>query len=380
MAAADDSVCAAVMVGASGSPAGYQGISVRTDAGLNPPAEFLERVESLVPGEPVESRGACGSVDLLDAYISELEASADAGIITAAHPRIVVDPMYGTARGLLAGLLRGLGADVVEIHGDDRTDFAGLHPRPVEPWVDDCERAVVESGACAGLVIDGDGDRVGLVDEHGRFVSPYQLASLVMGHLVARHGEPGGVAMPLNGSSCVRRQAKRLGCRLSALPVGFANTYREMSRPGALMAVGEGGGISVPGHFLERDALLVAVLVTELLADAGMTVGELVTDLVEKVGPLAYGQQDLRLDSAQIQTLRNVLPGLNPPSVCGQTPVAVSHADGLRMEVGDGSWLMLRPSRTDAVVRVYAEAPESSTRDELLAAGCAIARGAKWDA
>ena len=143
----------------------------------------------------------------------------------------------------------------------------------------------------------------------------------------------GRVAMPLNGSTYVRRQAKRLGCRLSVLPIGFSRTYRDMLRPDALMAVGETGGLSIPMHFAERDAMLAALLVTELLACSGMTASELVDDLVQELGSLWYGQHDLRLDPAQIQTFRNVLPGLNPPVVCGREPVAVSHADGLRMEM-----------------------------------------------
>ena len=378
-AAHDEGVIGAVMIGASGAPAGYQGVCVRDADGLIAPDEFLARVESLVPGEASDSRGACGSVALLDTYISELERLVDADAISAARPRIVVDPMYGTSRGILAGMLRRLGADVIEIHGDDRTDFAGLHPRPVEPWVDDCEQAVMSSGACAGLVLDGDADRIGLVDEKGRFVSTHRLYALVMGHLVETRGMSGRVAMPLNGSTYVRRQAKRLGCRLSVLPIGFSHTYRDMLRPDALMAVGETGGLSIPMHFAERDAMLVALLVTELLSCSGMTASELVDNLVQELGSLWYGQHDLRLDPAQIQTFRNVLPGLNPPVVCGRESVAVSHADGLRMEMEDGSWLLLRPSRTEALVRVYAEAGDAAERDELLVAGCEIARGSGWD-
>lgn len=368
-----DDVCGALMIGASGAPADYQGLCIRSGLGLIETDEFLEEVESRIPGEPSVAPADFDELALVEPYVRDLASLVDARAIADARLKVVIDPMYGTGRGLVAGLLRGMGVDVVEIHGEERDDFAGIHPRPVEPWLDECERTVVETGAVCGLVLDGDADRIGLVDERGRFVTPHRMAPLVLGHLVSRVGR-GRVAMQLNGSAYLRRQASRLGCHVTSVPIGFVRTYREMARPDALMAVGEGGGIAVPSHMLERDGIYVALLLVELLARSARTTSELVDELEQSLGHMDYGQHDLRLDAAQVQTFRNLLPGLNPATVCGMVPVAVSHADGLRLQMEDDSWLLLRPSRSEPLVRIYAEAPTHAERDALLKAGCEIAQ------
>ena len=133
----------------------------------------------------------------------------DAERINAAHLKLVYDPLYGSASGYFADLLRAMGIDVTEIHGtvDEETD--ATHPEPIEPWVDDCERAVVECGACAGLVNDGDGDRVGAVDEHGRFVNSQKVIAIILGHLCKNRGWSGRVVLNLSSSILTRRVAKR---------------------------------------------------------------------------------------------------------------------------------------------------------------------------
>ena len=158
------------------------------------------------------------------------------------------------------------------------------------------------------------------------------------------------------------------------MPVGFVRTYREMARHDGIMAVGEGGGIAVPAHMLERDGIYVALMLVELLAERQLTTHELVEELDEDLGHLEYGQHDMRLDAAQVQAFRNLLPGLNPATVCDMTPVAVSHADGLRLQFEDDSWLLIRPSRSEPLVRIYAEAQTAAEKDALLKAGCEIAQ------
>ena len=147
-----------------------------------------------------------------------------------------------------------------------------------------------------------------------------------------------------------------------------------MRRPDALLGVGEYGGISLAGHFLERDGLAACLLLCEMMAARACGAASLARALDDQVGRLDFGQREIRLDSARVQTLRMLLPGLNPELVCGETPVDVSHADGLRLGFADGSWVMLRPSRTEPAVRIYAEAPTTSRRDELLDEACEIAR------
>ena len=166
-----------------------------------------------------------------------------------------------------------------------------------------------------------------------------------------------------------------LGCKLNIKPVGFKYIYREMLKGDVLLGGGAAGGIGFASHMPERDGLLTNLMLCEAMATMGMTLGELVEKLEEACGHYYYARRDVRLDQEIIEMLRTILPGLNPPVIAGRVPSSVSHMDGLRFEFADESWLLLRPSGTEPVVRVYAEAQTIEMRDELLEAGCAIARG-----
>jgi phosphomannomutase len=288
--------------------------------------------------------------------------------------RIVVDPMYGAVSGYLATLLAQAGCDVVELHGDVRDDFGGLHPEPAEPWVDDCEQEVLAQKADVALVFDGDGDRASLIDERGHLVAAHNLAPLVLCQLVENKHMTGRVVTSLASSRRVFRQAKRLGLETYPVPVGFDRIYGELIQGDVLVGCEEFGGVAIPSHLRERDGLLVCLLVLELLATRGGTLSELVGAMLDAVGRSEYGRRNVRLDPASAQTLENLLPGMNPLSVAGKEPVSVSHSDGLRVQFADDSWAMLRISRVAGVVRTYAEASTSKERDALLRAMAELAR------
>ncbi|WP_455137971.1 phosphoglucomutase [Thermophilibacter sp.] len=372
--ARDERAVGAVIVTASSRSCEYGGILVRGSDGGPVPREFLDDVEQAVSLTPTAGRGAFEECDLVSAYRASLAGHVDADVIAAARPRVVVDAMYGSGTGVLADLLRDLGCEVVEIHVEDREDFGGIHPDPSDPWADSCEQAVVAHGARMGLLLDGDGDRAAVVDENGTILAPRTLVPLLMGHLVENRGERGRVVSTLTCSACVRRQAERLGCDITEVPVGFSRIYRELGEGDVLLATEEYGGVCVPAHLRERDGLLVCLLAVELVCKTGLAPTELVSGLGEQVGTMSYARRDVRLESAASQAFRNVLPGLNPQDVAGRAPVEVSHADGMLMRFEDDSWLLMRPSRTSSVVRVYAEAPTSAERDELLSSAVALLR------
>lgn len=371
----DGAAYGGLVITASHASAEFNGVKVRMADGGVSPVEFTDALEETLPREPSGLTGAVREADVMTPYLDALRAFVDADVIAGANLRVVVDPMYGAARGHFAGLLRELGVDVVELHGEPLDDFGGLVPEPAEPWTSDCRRAVVEAGACAGLVLDGDAARVCAVDEHGRYVSSHQLIALLLGLLVEHQGRTGRVVITTPSSVLVRRQAARLGCPLTVTPVGFRWIRAEMARGDVLLGGEESGGVGIPAHVCERDGMLVHLLLCELMARTGKTLGQLVDTLEDKVGHMDYGRRDLQMDPASLQMFRNVLPGLNPQSVAGMRPVSVDHADGLRLGFADESWLLLRPSGSDALVRVYAEAATVLERDALLEDGCAIARG-----
>ena len=371
----DDLACGAVMLTASELSCEYGGLLVRGSDGGPVSRGFLDRVEQAISLTPTLARGAFEECDLVGPYLRELMRRVDGEAIKARGPRIVVDAMYGAGTTHLAKLLRGLGCEVVEMHVEPREDFGGIHPDPVEPWVDACEQAVVAQGGDMGIVLDGDGDRAAVIDENGRLLPARVLVPMLLGNLVMGHGVRGRVVTTLTCSACIAREATRLGCSVTSVPVGFSRIYRELLDADVVLGVEEYGGVCAPAHLRERDGLLVGLLAVEMLARSEKSVSTMVEELERQVGTMCYARRDLRLDAASTQAFRNVLPGLNPGEIAGRRPVEISHADGLRAQFDDDSWVLVRPSRMSSVVRVYAEAPTVSMRDELIAAVCDLVRG-----
>ncbi len=367
--------CGGLMVTGSHNPPDYLGIKFCLAGGATLTQDVTDALEAAIDPDATSARGPIAREDFVTPYLDHLCEAVDAEAIARAHLRVVYDPLYGAARGLVPDVLGALGVSVVEIHGHDDADTADIHPDPIEPWIDDCEQAVVAHGACAGLISDGDADRAGAVDEHGRYVAPYKIIALLAEHLVNHHGLTGRVVVNQSTSVIARRAAAALGCRVSVKPVGFKYIYEEMRKGDVLIGGEEAGGIGIPAYCPERDGILANLLLCELMAISGKTLGELVDDLERRFGATSYARRDLRLENEVIEMFRTFLPGLNPQNVAGKTPVRVSHMDGLRLEFADESWLLLRPSGTEPVVRVCAEAPTVELRDALLDAGSELARG-----
>ena len=346
--ARDESAVGCVVLTASERSCEYGGIIVRGEDGGPVSHETLEKVEQAISLVPTTARGAFEEADLVSAYMSDLVTWVDRDAIRSRAPRVVV---------------------VVEIHVENRDDFDGIHPDPRDPWADSCEQAVIAHGADMGLLLDGDGDRASVVDEKGGL-----LPARVLGDLVMAHGAHGRVVTTLTCSACIEREANRLGCDTTSVPVGFARIYREALEPDVIMGVEEYGGVCVPAHLRERDGLLVCLLAVEMLARSGKTVSTMTGELEAVIGTMCYARRDIRLEAAESQAFRNVLPGLNPGDLVGHEPVEISHADGLRVQFEDDSWVLIRPSRTSSFVRVYAEAPTAAQRDALLTEACELVR------
>ena len=372
--ARDERAVGAVILTSSERSCEYGGLIVRGGDGGPVPHDLLDQIEQAISLVPTAARGAFEEVDLVSEYLSSLAAWVDRPSIAAVRPKVVVDAMFGAGTGHLAGLLSDLGCEVVEIHVEPREDFGGIHPDPRDPWADSCEQAVVAHGADLGLLLDGDADRAAVVDEGGALLPARVLVPLILGNLVMGHGAHGRVVTTLTCSACIEREASRLGCDTTSVPVGFSRVYREMLESDVIMGVEEYGGICVPAHLRERDGLLVCLLAVEMLARAGKSVSTMTSELESTIGTMWYARRDLRLDPAVSQAFRNVLPGLNPGTLAGREPVEVSHADGLRAQFEDDSWVLIRPSRTSSVVRVYAEAPTAPARDALLTAACDLVK------
>lgn len=368
--AQDQDAKGGIMLTASSASCEFGGISARGADGGPVSEGFYDAAARIVSSAPVSERGTFSYVDMVTPYVQHLKAMVDAKAIAKAALVVVVDPMHGAACGCLAELLRSLGCRVHEIHNNLDPELGGLHPMAAEPWVDTCEQAVTTYQANVGIALDGDGDRFVLVDETGRLVSPHKTTPLLMEHMIRNRNVRGRVVVTHSCSEYVRRQAEYLGCELTAVPMGFSRIHSELIEKDVLLGAEEYGGVCIPTHLPERDGLLASLLMVEYMAMSHKSLSELVNQLQQRVGNMHYIRRDIRLDVASTQSFRNILPGLNLKEVCGMRPVWVSHSDGLILRFENGSWVQLRPSRTEALVRACAEAPSKGLANRLADEAC----------
>lgn len=372
----DSEAVGGVMLTASHNPAPYLGFKLRMSDGGASPVSFTERVEAALLPEPPAARGTYGMVDLMSHYLKALTRLVDGDAIAGAKLRVAVDPLFGAGQHYLAQTLRTLGVDVTEIHGERNPGFGGLHPEPIPPHIDELRALVRDQGLDAGFITDGDADRIGASDEHGGFVNPHRIICLVAQHLAEDKGLQGRIVKTLSTSVLVDRLAAHLGLEVVTTPVGFKWIYEEMVAGDVLLGGEESGGIGVPAHVRERDGLLMALMLTEMMAKRGRTLGELVEDLLAITGPMEYSRVDLRLDEDTMGRFRALMPTLAPERL-GEYPVLdVLRADGVKFLLPDDAWVLMRTSGTEPLVRVYAEASNMGVVDELLAAGRQIVMGA----
>ena len=385
----DERAIGGIQLTASHNPAQWLGLKVRMRDGGASPAEFTRRIENLLPeAQNLDSEVTAGSnlvtKDILTDYLDALYRFIDADAIRSVNLKIVVDPLYGAARGYLADTFERLGVQVVRVHDDADPTFGGLHPEPIEPWTDSAARAVVQTGAAAGFVSDGDADRLGALDEEGTFVSPHKIIALLAMHLVENRGKRGAIVKTLSTSQLVDRIGEELGVPVTTTPIGFKWIYAEMLAGDVLIGGEESGGIGIPGHVFERDGLLMSLLLAEMMAQSGQSLRDLVAELEARAGTFYYDRFDLTLDQQQIQRFRQELPTLRPATVADAPVLQYNHTDGAKFALaateangrssdsddsGGGEWLLLRASGTEPLVRIYAESATAQRTAELIAAG-----------
>ncbi len=375
--ARDPHAIGGLMITASHNPGDYSGIKIRMEDGGASPAEFTDRLEDRIPAEVPLERATALQADLMTPYLDDLVAQVDSDLIRAADLTVVVDSLYGAARGYSAHTLRRVGVTVEEIHADDVTDFGGLHPEPIMPWIGAAAEAVKESHAIAAFVTDGDADRICAFDEYGTYVSPQIILALLTLYLTRDRGLTGRVVTTLSSSALLKRLTADLGLELVITPVGFKWIYAEMLAGDFLIGGEESGGIGIPSHVRERDGLYVSLLLTELMAKTGRSLAQLVADLQDAYGHFHFQRDDLRITPEAIAAFRAHLPHVHVDEVLGEKPVDVDRRDGLRLGFDDDSWILLRPSGTEPLVRIYAEAETPERRDALLAWGHTLVESAR---
>lgn len=370
----NDDAVGGIMLTSSHNPAEYLGVKLRMADGGASPAAFTDRVEAVLPSEPTDILGPFQTADLMTDYLAALRELVDTEAIREAGLRVVCDPLYGAGRHYLADLLRDLGVDVVEIHNEEDPTFGGLHPEPIQPWVDEGLAKVGELGYDALFINDGDADRIAAGDSRGNYVNAHRIITLLVKHMVDR-GEMGRVVSTVTASAMLDRMCRKLGLELVSTPVGFKWIYGEMEKGGVMIGGEESGGIGLPDHVKERDGLLMALLLTECMAQSGKDLGTIIDEMLADIGRMEFARRGLSITDEQMARFRaETVPTYTADEIAGKPVVGADRRDGVKLLLEGDAWVMMRPSGTEPLVRIYAEAATTNEVNELLDAAEEVVR------
>ena len=378
---------AGIVITASHNAPRYNGIKLKAAYGGSALREQCRRVEvylndneelgrgpNLMDYEQAREAGLLHRFNPLPAYYEHLRTLIDFDAIAENPQRVVVDSMYGSGRGVIKGVLKGTGCEVQEIRSEMNPGFGGVHPEPIGRYLGALAGAISTGMGDIGLATDGDADRIGAMDERGNFVDPHKIMALALRYLVEERGWRGPVVRTVSTTRMIDLLAKRYDIPVYETPVGFNYIADHMLKEDILIGGEESGGISFRGHIPEGDGVLMGLLLVEIVATSGISLHELVGNLLKEVGPTYYQRSDLRLRRpvAKERMVRRLLEE-TPPNIGGESVSDVLSIDGAKYILADDSWLLIRPSGTEPVLRVYAEGRNPEMVEALLAFGEQIA-------
>jgi phosphomannomutase len=360
---------------ASHNPPHYNGVKIKAAFGGSAPPELTARLESLV-GRRTARTGPAPKRrhPYLPSYVPRLRAVVDLEAIRGSGLRVIVDSMHGAGAGILEGLLRRGRARVVTIRGEADPLFGGGSPEPRPENLGPLRAAVRGGRAHIGLATDGDADRIGVCDETGRVLSPFQVFSLVALHLIETKRWKGGIARTFANTLLAERIARRHGLPFHDLPIGFKHVARLMLEQDILIGGEESGGIGVKRYLPERDGILVGLILLEMLAGGRRSLSQRIASIEAEYGRYAYRRVDLpfQSDRARLAVARL---GKHPPSrLAGLTVQRLDDLDGVKLVFGDAGWILFRASGTEPLLRVYCEARTPDLVNRLLRSGLARLR------
>lgn len=363
----------AIMITASHNPYRWNGVKFKAPFGGSASPSIIRRIEihlrrlNRSKTHPRKRQpAAIRTEDLVCPYLERLKSFVHLDRIRSSGRRFVIDPMYGAARGCLARLFDEAGISYREIHGEHNPLFPGMNPEPIEPHVEQLRQAVLEGGYDAGFATDGDADRLGAVDRTGAFIDSHKIFSILLKHLAEDLGLRGEVVKTFSTTEMVTKLAQKYGLPLHVTPIGFKYICELMLTRDVLIGGEESGGIGIKGHLPERDGVLNSLLLAEVMADRGRTLGELVRELTQEFGPHFYGRVDLEIDKAVAQRIVRLVGQKKIKRIAGLKVTSIDGLDGAKMRFRNSAWLLVRASGTENLLRLYAEAPSAEQVKALL--------------
>ncbi|MGI4828289.1 MAG: phosphoglucomutase/phosphomannomutase family protein [Janthinobacterium lividum] len=379
-----------VMITSSHNPAEWNGVKYKAHYGGSGKPSIIAAIERRLyqPLIVAEVPGSIEEVDFAPPYIAAIESFVDFPAIKASGYRFLIDTMYGAGQGYIAGIFDRAEIPYVAMRNEVNPAFPGINPEPILPHIALTQERVVAEHCDAGLVTDGDADRIGAVDEHGNVVDAHKIFSILLEWLLTRKGWPGDVTRAFNTTKMLDRIAAKHGRTLHEHGIGFKYVCDLMLEKDILIGGEESGGVGISRHLPERDGLLNSLLLANVMADEKKTLGQLVAALQEEYGEHQYGRIDMHLtDELKSSAIRRVSSGLK--EFAGRKVLRTENMDGTKFfleEAACGSrpkaaetWLLLRASGTEPLLRVYCESCTVESVNAILEAARKFVLGGDED-
>ena len=383
-----------VMITASHNPPIFNGFKLKSYYGGSSDSETCQAVESFLDKNPVRNlpladaikAGWINITDVRPAHYAALKQLVDFRLIAKSKLRFAHDALFGVGAGCFEQLLAGTTCKVTTLNGEHDAFFGGINPEPIEQNYARSQAFLKKHPHDICLVTDGDADRVGGMDGRGNYLTTHQIICLLLHHLIVnRQGRgsafakmasarPWRVVKALTTTSMVDKMCAAYGLPLVETGVGFKYICAEMLKGGVLLGAEESGGIGFPGHIPERDGIAAGLMLLELLATECKPVNQLLAGLEKQFGPHRYGRIDTHYPLEKRASLMEFLKN-HPPEKLLRSPLAdMKTFDGVKFVAADSSWLMLRASGTEPILRIYAETKSDAGVQKLLKLGVGLTR------
>ncbi len=382
-----------IMITSSHNPAQWNGVKYKGWYGGSGKPSMIAAIESYlgkpVPRAaqpaPIETR--IQEVDFLPDYLKAIESFADLNLIAKSGMKFCIDSMYGAGGTILSDIFNRIGVANVAIRSNPDPLFPGINPEPIEPHIRALGEATVANHCHAGLCTDGDADRIGATDEHGNFVDPHKIYSVLLSWVLKYKGWPGAVTRAFNTTKMLDRICKKHGRELIEHGIGFKYVVDLMLEREIVMGGEESGGIGFQRHLPERDGLLNSLLIANVMAEEGKTLGQLVADLQAEYGEHQYGRIDLHIPdeikNAAIARAKSLAAG--DATFAGMPILRTETLDGVKFYLDNPeaktkpnaaeTWLLLRASGTEPLMRIYSESCSKESVAKLLESAREFALG-----
>ena len=371
----------AIIITASHNPGRWNGFKFKDSTGASSSTELAAEIEK--NANEVLSTGGVKRLPLADGlnsgliayfdpdpvYFKQLGRLVDLGVIRQSHLKVLVDSMYGAGIGYFKALLQGGKMEITEINGERNPSFPGIQPEPIAKNLTELSNSVKEQKADVGLANDGDADRIGIVDEKGNFLNQLQVFALLVLYFLEVRGERGAIIKTLSDTVMIDRLGKLFNVPIYETPVGFKYVAPLMIEKNALIGGEESGGYGFRGHVPERDGILAGLYFLDFMIKTGKTPSQLLDYLFSKVGTHYYDRIDVHISPDERQKLKEKLAQSSVSSIAGTKVEKLDTTDGYRYLLADDSWLLIRFSGTEPLVRIYAEGHSPEQVQKLLGSG-----------